>query len=138
MFIMILTALFFSERYSEDFVQAQVRCFQLHRRRTPISALFATHAFLLSDKDATDFIREKAAEGNIAKKSMLVMLHVFLSVCLLRCLFQFSSGYGKKRSGCGRLIGHYQRHRTHERCTKSHWRHGEGAGTKLFLHSTSC
>jgi len=37
---------------------------------------------LLSDKDATDFIREKAAEGNIAKKSMLVMLHVFLSVAL--------------------------------------------------------
>ncbi len=36
-------------------------------------AFCATHSDLFSDKEAIDYVREKAAEGNIAKKGMLVI-----------------------------------------------------------------
>lgn len=78
---MILTAFFF---------QNVIQKILSKRRFVVFSSIVFEPRFLLSicpscflsDKDATDFIREKAAEGNIAKKSMLVILDVLLSVVL--------------------------------------------------------
>jgi hypothetical protein len=46
---------------------------------TIFSLLCHSHFVLVSDKEAIDYVREKAAEGNIAKKGMLVMTLALLS-----------------------------------------------------------
>jgi hypothetical protein len=54
------------------------RLFFCHR----ILRLFCLSFWRFSDEEAIDYVREKAAEGNIAKKGMLVAIHKRSSLCL--------------------------------------------------------
>jgi hypothetical protein len=63
-----------SECHFEDFVQAQVIHERLHfsLHSHPFSLPLFLISFFCSDKEAIDYVKEKAAEGNIAKKGILV------------------------------------------------------------------
>jgi hypothetical protein len=80
-FIMILTALFF-QNVIQKILSKRRFVFFSSIVFEPLFPLYLPLMIFISDKDATDFIREKAAEGNIAKKSMLVILLLFLAVAL--------------------------------------------------------
>lgn len=84
-----------------------------------------SHTHVCSDKEACDFVRAKAAEGNIAKKGMLV-INAFCFSRIRSHLTRISSGAREKCCCCCRLAGHHQGDRSHE----GRWRHDEGAACK--------